>query len=416
MALIFKQTNEGKYFDGDLPFLKAFNQNANSDHKLDLSLYPEPFAGNADAKIYLLSGNPGWCEYDNPLMTSNQPVWDNMMQQSYDPIPSVGHTPTMYWLDPSWKKQIKPVNGYDGGFGWWDKRTNYLRNKVGIQDIHKEIFNIDYHPYHSKNIKINTNIQNLPSKVCVDNIIRNAFKDRSRLFIIVRCRKAWEERLKAILNVQQLPDNVIFLKNPRCAYLTPSNIICRRMIGKDCGMCLNNMCLLYIHSRKIKDMERSFEFIIKKKLDKPIYSCGLGDKMRDKIKLLQAWALAGVRSIDLPSVENDSIESDFALMQYCYYRLIYYVAERIWEVDPDDVHDLVVTLINSPMGCGVTEGDIISLCSVLMITRLRPYCSGNLFANWKADDVAGIICSNQYRRKDLLEAAINDRVKFLRNK
>ena len=147
MALIFKQTNEGKYFDGDLPFLQAFNQNANSNHKLDLSLYPEPFAGNADAKVYLLSGNPGWCEYDNPLMTSNQPVWDNMMQQSYDPIPSVGHTPTMYWLDPSWKKQIKPVNSYDGGFGWWEKRTNYLRNKVGIQDIHKEIFNIDYHPY-----------------------------------------------------------------------------------------------------------------------------------------------------------------------------------------------------------------------------------------------------------------------------
>ena len=233
MALIFRQTSEGKYFDGDLPFLKAFNQNANSDHKLDLSLYPEPFAGNADAKIYLLSGNPGWCEYDNPLMTSNQPVWDNMMQHSYNPIPSVGHTPTMYWLDQNWKKQIKPVNGYDGGFSWWEKRTNYLRNKVviqdvpkieGINDIQKKLFNIDYHPYHSKNIKINTNIHNLPSQVEVNNIIRNAFKNKNRIFIIVRCRKAWEDRLKAILNVQQLPNNVIFLKNPRCAYLTPGNM------------------------------------------------------------------------------------------------------------------------------------------------------------------------------------------------
>ena len=233
MALIFKQTNEGKYFDGDLPFLQAFNQNANSNHKLDLSLYPEPFAGNADAKVYLLSGNPGWCKYDNPLMTSNQPVWDNMMQHSYNPIPSVGHTPTMYWLDPDWKDQIKPVNGYDGGFSWWEKRTNYLRKKVviqevpkivGIQDIHKKLFNIDYHPYHSKNIKINTNIHNLPSQVEVDNIIRNAFKNKNRIFIIVRCRKAWEKRLKAILNVQQLPNNVIFLKNPRCAYLTPGNM------------------------------------------------------------------------------------------------------------------------------------------------------------------------------------------------
>ena len=71
---------------------------------------------------------------------------------------------------------------------------------------------------------INTNIQNLPSQVDVDNIIRNAFKDDERIFIIVRCRKAWVNRLKAILNVQQLPNNVIYLDNPRCAYLTPGNM------------------------------------------------------------------------------------------------------------------------------------------------------------------------------------------------
>ena len=71
---------------------------------------------------------------------------------------------------------------------------------------------------------ININIQNLPSQVDGENIIRNAFKNKNRIFIIVRCRKAWEKRLKAILNVQQLPNNVIFLKNPRCAYLTPGNM------------------------------------------------------------------------------------------------------------------------------------------------------------------------------------------------
>ena len=223
MALIFRQTNEDKYFDGDLPFLQAFNQNANSNYKLDLSLYPEPFAGNADAKVYLLSGNPGWCDYDYQLMKSNQPIWDKMMQQSYDPIPRVGHTPTMYWLDQNWKKQIKPVNGYDGGFSWWEKRTNQLPN-CSKSPLDNKLFNIDYHPYHSKNIKINTNIHNLPSQVEVDNIIRNAFKNKNRIFIIVRCQKAWEKRLKAILNVQQLPNNVIYLDNPRCAYLTPGNM------------------------------------------------------------------------------------------------------------------------------------------------------------------------------------------------
>ena len=74
-----------------------------------------------------------------------------------------------------------------------------------------------------------------------------------------------------------------------------------------------------------------------------------------------------------------------------------------------------MTLINSPMGCGLTKGDIISLCSLLMITELRTYCRGRIFDNWTADDVAGTICSNRCGCKELLEAAINDRVKFLRN-
>ena len=130
----------------------------------------------------------------------------------------------MYWLDPSWKKQIKPVNGYDGGYSWWEKRTNYLRNKESIADLHEKLFNIDYHPYHSKNIKIDKNIQSLPSTNVVNDILQQAFDDKDRLFIIVRCRNAWVNRLLSILKVKDLPENVIKLSNPRCAYLTPGNM------------------------------------------------------------------------------------------------------------------------------------------------------------------------------------------------
>ena len=232
MGLILKQTlEEEKYLEvkmpygplqSDLPFLQAFNKTQKSaNHHLDLSLYPEPFAGNPKAKVYLLSGNPGWSDSDNRLMTTNHPDWDKMMQHSYNPIPGLGHPQTMYWLDPYWKGLIKPVSGYHGGFTWWEKRTKQLSH---IPNLEEKLFNIDYHSYHSKNIKINTNIHNLPSQVEVNNILKNAFKNKNRLFIIVRCRKAWEKRLKAILNVQQLPNNVIYLDNPRCAYLTPGNM------------------------------------------------------------------------------------------------------------------------------------------------------------------------------------------------
>ena len=232
MALIIKQTPIGeKYFDvimpsgkvlSDLPFLQAFNKTLKSEnHRLDLSLYPEPYAGNPKAKVYLLSGNPGWSDLDNQLMKTNHPDWDRMMQHSYNPIPGLGHPQTMYWLDPYWKGLIKPVSGYFGGFTWWEKRTKQLSH---IPNLEEKLFNIDYHSYHSKNIKINSIINSLPSKKYVDEIIKDAFKDNDRLFVILRCRKAWEERLMSILGVTTLPSNVIYLKNPRHVSLTPGNM------------------------------------------------------------------------------------------------------------------------------------------------------------------------------------------------
>ena len=131
----------------------------------------------------------------------------------------------MYWLDLYWKNTIERLPcGYDGGFNWWEKRTNYLRNKESIADLHEKLFNIDYHPYHSKNIKIDKNIQSLPSTNVVNDILQQAFDDKDRLFIIVRCRNAWVNRLLSILKVKDLPENVIKLSNPRCAYLTPGNM------------------------------------------------------------------------------------------------------------------------------------------------------------------------------------------------
>ena len=233
MGLILKHAPNGeKYFEvmmpngnvvSDLPVLQAFNNTPSTKQhlRLDLSLYPEPYAGNPKAKVYLLNGNPGWNSSDAKLMADNQPVWDTMMQHSYNPIPGLGHPQTLYWLDPYWKNQIKPVNGHDGGFTWWEKRTKQLSH---IQNLEEKIFNIDFHPYHSQNLKINRFIHSLPSKAYVDGIIKDAFKCEDRLFVILRCRKPWEDRLMSILGVSTLPSNVIYLNNPRNVYLTPGKM------------------------------------------------------------------------------------------------------------------------------------------------------------------------------------------------
>ena len=98
-------------FSQDIDALDKFNwQMSDPDKKLLETLYPEPYAGNAHAMVYLLDRNPGFVgEDDFKLMKKNGSDWDAMMQYSYDPIPSPTHQPTMYWLDTHWKQRIKPL-------------------------------------------------------------------------------------------------------------------------------------------------------------------------------------------------------------------------------------------------------------------------------------------------------------------
>ena len=132
--------------------------------------------------------------------------------------------------------------------------------------------------------------------------------------------------------------------------------------------------------------------------------------IQERLKKLQQWAKAGVSLTNLPSVENNgSDESELALLQYCYYRLIQHVAGNIIENPNFDVHELVDVLLSSPFGNSVSKEVVVALCGLLMTSDLRPYCKGRLFApNWTADDVAGTICSLQGGSKDLLKAAKED--------
>lgn len=68
----------------------------------------------------------------------------------------------------------------------------------------------------------------------------------------------------------------------------------------------------------------NFDYIVTKKLDKvhenycPIELCKQLERLRN-------WALAGIQMFELPAaIKNSSDESDidYAIMRYCYYRLI----------------------------------------------------------------------------------------------
>lgn len=132
--------------------------------------------------------------------------------------------------------------------------------------------------------------------------------------------------------------------------------------------------------------------------------------IQERLQQIQQWARTGVILTKLPSIENyGSEESELALLQYCYYKLIDHVAGNIIENPNYDVHESVEVLLSSPFGNCVSKEIVVSLCELLMTPDLRSYYKGTLFVPyWTADDVAEAIHSLQGGSEDLLKAAIVD--------
>lgn len=257
--------NGEKYFEGDGDALQIYQTAASKsikskiDYSLDLQLYPEPFAGNPDAPVYILNGNPGIGGGDRFMMLRNG--WDSMILNSYHPT----NASTMYWLDENWENKLfspndlADVHTYRAGFNWWlgnrDKSgwTSGIASelKKSYPTLQEKVFNVEYFPYHSR--KLNMNLINGfinerakdPSSVV--NIVNGYLKDaldKGKVFIIMRCEKEWIDRLNSLLKspgkiksiksisinskgtLRELYDhNIITLKNPQRTWLTEGNIL-----------------------------------------------------------------------------------------------------------------------------------------------------------------------------------------------
>ena len=158
MALQLHQTqNLDKYFDGDWDALQDYQRDAariksmsKKDFSLDLHLYPEPFAGNPDAPVYILNGNPGIGGADRFMMLRNG--WDSMILNSYNPTDAS----TMYWLDENWENKLfspndlADVHTYRAGFNWWLGNRGTSGGTYGIaselknscQNLQEKVFHL----------------------------------------------------------------------------------------------------------------------------------------------------------------------------------------------------------------------------------------------------------------------------------
>lgn len=186
---------------------------AYKNNNIHLNLWPEPFMGNPDADIYLLSGNPGCANYNLESQFAQDQTFSNAMAQNLQHKFPIQGGDFVYLNTNIQNLKINRQN--HSGCTWWERRTKTFRGKST-----KTFFNIDFFPYHSEDLEgIPVNV-NLSSYQYSNDLIQQAMND-GKIIIIMRLRNAW---LKRIPDLKKY-DKCYMLINPQSIYLTPYNII-----------------------------------------------------------------------------------------------------------------------------------------------------------------------------------------------
>lgn len=185
----------------DIPIISSMKQK----QILQLEILPEPFHGDPEANVYLLNGNPGFCNQDLNFINNH------IMQKEFSDIYSHRRT------DFLWLEKIPSILDSSGiphpAYDWWRKRLTKV-----IMDVEAEprLFCVELFPYHSFK---SFSYPALPSNEYADSLICNAMK-RNALIIVMRGAKGWYERIPLLSRYS----NRICLNTPRCTYITPNNL------------------------------------------------------------------------------------------------------------------------------------------------------------------------------------------------
>lgn len=172
---------------------------------------PEPFHGNPDAPVYILSGNPLANPIDLKYISS--PAYQKEIKDELLHI----NTDFLWLRNP---ETIVDANGNPyPGYKYWKDRTKKLRAIKAMPNI----FCIEAFPYHTLHVNdfksIIKTIGTLPSDQYTNEMIEDAM-DSGKLIVLMRCKSYWFNRVPRLAHYP----NVIELNSNQCTYLTPGNM------------------------------------------------------------------------------------------------------------------------------------------------------------------------------------------------
>ncbi len=181
----------------------AFNIKAKPEVKYELSLRPEPYIGNLDAKVLLLALNPGVSDDDFRVHETSSYIELHKanLKQGIDRYP-------FYYLNP----QLDCP-----GSDWWAAKVKWLVEACGLERVANSICCLQFVPYHSKSYKHSKTP--LPTQVFIRSVIIEHIS-KGRPIVIMRSRRHWESLIPELAGYA----NVMTLKNPRNPTFSPKNV------------------------------------------------------------------------------------------------------------------------------------------------------------------------------------------------
>lgn len=169
--------------------IEDFNTYSLDKHRIRPELIPEPYLGDINAPIVLLSLNPGFSDGDIAFHNQDQyfirGCRGNLLHE-HSEYP-------FYLLDP--KVSQSP------GHRWWIKRLRDPITAAGLKTVSNKLFCVEYFPYHSKRYRSIGRI--LESQRYSFHLVVKALH-RNSLVVIMRSRRLWMEAVPELASYPRL--------------------------------------------------------------------------------------------------------------------------------------------------------------------------------------------------------------------
>lgn len=177
--------------------------------QIRLNVLPEPYIGNLDAKVVVLSLNPGFDESDA--------TWHAQPDFAASIHANLRHTPQAYPFYP-----LNPAFSQSGVYQWWRRRLNDLIQDTSLSAVAKNLLCIEWFPYHSYHYKA------LPKSISGGLLISQKYAItlvesaivRGATIIAMRRYRDWVEHVPDLNNYAK----VHHLKSTQNGYLSSGNI------------------------------------------------------------------------------------------------------------------------------------------------------------------------------------------------